>query len=620
MRKARGFFLIAATVITAGAFAQPGSANAPIVVDSPDIDPVPHDGGLSPAIGSCNYQTLRANKTHPELADGFGWTYNHAPMLAYWNNRFCQQYLSNPKDEHIAPGQTLLVTSGDGRIWSKPQVLFPPYEPPPNTRMPEGYNGYMMHQRMGFYVAPDGRLLTLAFYGHSEDPFGKGGIGRVVREIYKDGSFGPIYFIRYSSHTNWNETNTSYPFYKKSADAGFIAACDALLANKLMTMQWSDEDRGLDGFYSMKHIGEAFCWYRRPDTTIVGLWKWSLCAVSDDGGVSWSEPVRARSIIMDGAKIWGQQTADGRYALVYNPTRLSEHRYPLAVVTGDDGIHFKDMALVHGEVPPRRFFGRCKDYGPQYTRGIAEGNGTPPEGNFWLTYSVNKEDMWVSSVPVPIRTRIDGPVNDNFDSAEVGAAPVDWNLYCPQWAPVQVAAVPGAGDKSLELTDRDPYDYAKAVRVFQESAKAGVSFKVMAKQATDATLDIELLSANGKRPVRLRLDSDGHIKAWDGAQAVDVGPYLPETWYAFDIECKAGKKGSFSLSVDGAEKIKNAAAAERVDADADGIQRICFRTGSYRDLPTRKTDNEAPHPNLPGADEPLAPATFYINDFHAAAL
>ena len=40
----------------------------------------------------------------------------------------------------------------------------------------------VMHQRMGFYVAPDNRLLVLGFYGHTEDPFGKGGIGRVVRE------------------------------------------------------------------------------------------------------------------------------------------------------------------------------------------------------------------------------------------------------------------------------------------------------------------------------------------------------------------------------------------------------------------------------------------------------
>ena len=47
----------------------------------------------------------------------------------------------------------------------------------------------MMHQRMGFYVAPDGRLLALAFYGQSPNPFGMGGVGRVVREAYRDGTY-----------------------------------------------------------------------------------------------------------------------------------------------------------------------------------------------------------------------------------------------------------------------------------------------------------------------------------------------------------------------------------------------------------------------------------------------
>jgi len=120
---------------------------------------------------------MRANRTHPEDADGFGWTYNHAPNLTYWNGTFYLEYLSNPVNEHEAPGHTLLVTFRDERNWGKPVEVFPPY------KAPEGYKGYIMHQRMGFYTAPDGRLLIVAFYGHSYDPFQKGGIGRVVREV-----------------------------------------------------------------------------------------------------------------------------------------------------------------------------------------------------------------------------------------------------------------------------------------------------------------------------------------------------------------------------------------------------------------------------------------------------
>jgi hypothetical protein len=46
-------------------------------------------------------------------------------MLAYWNNSFYLEYLSNPVGEHVAPGQTLVQTSKDGYNWSKPVVIFP---------------------------------------------------------------------------------------------------------------------------------------------------------------------------------------------------------------------------------------------------------------------------------------------------------------------------------------------------------------------------------------------------------------------------------------------------------------------------------------------------------------
>src|SRR5579872_4056968 len=167
------------------------------------------EGKLRPAIGVENRQVFRANRQHPDLPEAFGWTYNHAPMLAYWNGKFYLEYLSNPLGEHVPPGRTLLLTSSDGRNWSKPTVVFPVYN------LPAG-NPAMMHQRMGFYVAPDGRLLVLAFYGQAPVPFGKGGVGRVVREAYKDGTFGPIYFIRYNRHAGWDESNTTLPLYSAS--------------------------------------------------------------------------------------------------------------------------------------------------------------------------------------------------------------------------------------------------------------------------------------------------------------------------------------------------------------------------------------------------------------------
>ena len=87
---------------------------------------------------------------------------------------------------------------------------------------------------------------------------------------------GPIYFVRYSSHTDWNEGNTSFPFYTKSKDKGFVKACNDLLNDKLKTLQWWDEDRGLDGFYTIKEAREAISYFHRRDGNIVALWKRSM--------------------------------------------------------------------------------------------------------------------------------------------------------------------------------------------------------------------------------------------------------------------------------------------------------------------------------------------------------
>ena len=173
-----------------------------------------------------------------------------------------------------------------------------------------------------------------------------------------------------------------------------------------MTLQWWEEDRSPDGFYAVEGY-KALSYYHLPMGRVVGLWKWSKAAISEDEGKTWSEVGDVPSLIMAGGKIWGQRTSDGRYALVYNPTRTGTHRWPLAVVTGEDGINYDDMLCVDGEVPPRRFMGAYKDFGQNYVRGIAEGNGAPPDGALWVAYSMNKEDIWVSRVPVPVRSRVD---------------------------------------------------------------------------------------------------------------------------------------------------------------------------------------------------------------------
>lgn len=593
----RHFFMLSMALWATAASAQTGSANEPVNYIGGEIcNPRLHDGGLSYAIGTENVQVMRANRTHPEEADGYGWTYNHAANITYWKGRFYLEYLSNPVDEQQPPGQTLIVSSADGRHWGKPVVAFPPYKAPEGVTIPKPYYGYIMHQRMGFYTAPNGRLLVVAFYGHSYNPFKEGGIGRVAREMKADGTMGPIYFIRYSSHTAWNASNTAYPFYTQSKDRGFREACKALLNDKLKTLQWIDEDRGLDGFYTLKdsiNRVQATSYYHRKDGKTVALWKWSYAALSPDNGLSWSTPVRIPTLIMAGGKQWGQRTADGRYAICYNPIETQPYRYPLVAITGNDGITYDSMCVVHGEVPPRRFMGENKDFGPCYVRGITEGETTPPGTDMWLAYTVNKEDVWVSRVPTPIRTVWTGAVNDNFDNIQPHAAVTNWNIYRPRWADVYVNA-----NHQLCLTDSDRYDYARAIRVFEAKPTTNISLDLQVTAENEDPFEADVTDRHGARIVCVRLHSGNIV-----ANGVAVGNYKLGEWTTLNIRIDNGKVMVGGHQVEALHTAKNP-------------ERLSLRTGEYRDLPNRQTPNQEKCPPLPQCDERTAPAMYLIDNVH----
>ena len=348
--------------------------------------PARHDGGLSPVVGVHNIQTMRGSA---------GWLYNHQPMMAYWNNKFYMHYLTDPRSEHEAPGRTMLQTSDDGYTWTEPVVLFPEYNVPDGFTKP-AWPGVVakdlkaiMHQRIGFYVSKSNKLIAMGNYcvaiTPKDDPNDGNAIGRVVREIKADGSFGPIYFIYYNH--GFNEKNTDYPYYKRSKDKAFVKACDELLADPMIRMQWVEEADRDDEILPLKTPYKAFSGYTLPDGRKVGLWKHALTSISSDGGNTWRQPVkRAHGFVNSNAKIWGQRLSDGTYATVYNP---AEYRWPLAISLSNDGLKYTTLNLINGEVTPERHWGLYKSFGPQYTRGILEGNGKPKDGNLWITYSLS---------------------------------------------------------------------------------------------------------------------------------------------------------------------------------------------------------------------------------------
>lgn len=597
-----------------------------------------YDGRLPHAVGVHNTQAMRANRANPPGGGPLGFTYNHQPYLAYWNDRFYLQFLSGLANEHEPPTKTSVMVSDDGYTWSPPQVVFPEYILPAieqdDISVPAGMRA-VMHQRMGFYLAPNGRLLTLGFYGFAatpqHSPNAGNGLGRVVREIHADGSLGPVYFIRYNRHAGFDESNTAFSFYRTSADAGFVAACEALLADKLYTLQWWEEDRGKDGFYAISPdevagaaefhakmvsaagAGKAFAWYTRPDGVIVGLWKNRYSALTTDRGETWTPIVENSTLRTTGAKTWGQRTDDGRYAIVYNHSATMINRFPASVLVGSDGHAFDTLLCLNGEVSPRRYRGQYKMGGTQYFRGITEGNGNPSGDHLWVVYSMNKEDIWITRAALPLSGSEENHLQEAFEGDEPLAR---WNLHLPQWAPSRVVTEPGTSNRVLELRDEEPHDYARAERVFPASKRINLRFRIQTRQlAYGGTLEIEVQSQRQDRPMRLRLN-DRWFAFDHGRRSGEQVRVRDQRWYEveMDFDCE---HQTYSLRLDGATVHDSVPFTEPTET----VERIVFRTGPWRGLvPPRLVDSGGERPSgldtedVPGPDRPVAPSVFWIDD------
>jgi hypothetical protein len=466
------------------------AAEPPIVIHGDEqtrLDLALVGGGLEPARGVANIQVFRASRAAADLTDGKGWTYHHHVDLAAWHGRLYLAWDSCEKDEDVWPSRELYATSTDGFNWSPPAELFP--------------QGVSTASRMYFFHAPNGRMLAIAGLRTDTDNLTEKKKGAlVVREISADHALGPVRVLRPPADTAQAK---DLPPYQRARDDAFVRACDQLLANKPFLEQ-ADYGYALDANRRMKwhdvktwpadepsrdrfdRFGKAMSFYHRKDGAMIALMKWGWVLVSRDEGESWSPPVRPPTFVSGMAKAWGQRTGDGRYALVYDPDL--ERRYPLVVVHGDDGINFRDMRTVHADVPPLRYPGRYKSPGPQYVRGISEwssdGSWKDAANALWVCYSVNKEDIWISRVPLP----------PGGDATRKDA----WNTYSPKWAPVTIAQADDG--EVVRLEDRDPADYARASRLLTMPMRSlEVTFDLRMAEGATEPLCIDLIGPRGGR-------------------------------------------------------------------------------------------------------------------------
>ena len=545
-------------------------------------DPRFHDGGLRPVIGAHNIQAMRANRAHPEESDGLGHTYNHAPMLCRWHGKLRIMYLTSPVHEHGGFARVMETESEDGCEWSFPRVLFPEipvpagvYQGPGAERLPANAKT-VAHHRMGFYRAPNDVLVASTFYGVSPDPHiapnNGWGMGRVVRRIIDDGGLGEIYVLRVNRPAGWEACHFPWRLYTACEDPTFVDACEALLKDWLATAAWWEEERLDENFFPLKGIkAPSFCPLPDGKTAVIGKMGWM--AVSEDRGKNWSKPEQMEGIYTASGKCAMMATGDGKRAIVYHPSPDGQHRWPLAIVTSENGYAYDQPGCVCGEVPPMRYGGLMKSWGPQYVRAIMPGNDDAPDGATWLAYSMNKEDLWAVRLPATIETWERQPVRDQFDERD-GPLPERWYTYSPQWSPIRVEG------RALTLRTGDPCDYGKAVRAFPEGEQARAELWLVAEKPENGELQIEVEDGRGMAALKLILGRDGMIRLRGGNGEVAVCGFHSgeELCIRLWADCRGQR---VQAAVNGSET-----AAQPLMYPCRSVERITLRTGGRRLGPT----------------------------------
>ncbi len=123
---------------------------------------------------------------------------------------------------------------------------------------------------------------------------------------------------------------------------------------------------------------------------------------------NWTVPVPT-NISDDVANINAGSMPDGRVYLVSNLMVNPAARDPLFVTTSTDGVNWNatrvvaacNMTAFQSPTQPdgckERYAGKWKSPGMQYPQAVAVTD--PNAEGFWVIFSVNKEDIWVSRVP-----------------------------------------------------------------------------------------------------------------------------------------------------------------------------------------------------------------------------
>jgi hypothetical protein len=114
--------------------------------------------------------------------------------------------------------------------------------------------------------------------------------------------------------------------------------------------------------------------------------------LSTNSGRTWSDRT-VTDFPEAGSRNYGFRLKSGQYVLLVNPNPYGK-RIPLSIALSRDGLVYERIANIRDEPTAPRYAGRAKAPGYSYVRAIEY------DENLYIIYSVNKEDIDLSIVPL----------------------------------------------------------------------------------------------------------------------------------------------------------------------------------------------------------------------------
>ena len=343
-------------------------------------------------------------------------TFNLHGFLRYYKGVLFASWDNQARDENTAGQHGVFRYSTDeGKTWSKQKRLFPPladYVPASVAKVPKPFQtsqGFAEIDGKLYAVTCVDRALREKVYRFNE--VSRTRIGLLACEVRVDGTVGPVFWLSDESP----KPETGYPSIP-AGNPSLVAKLNAYFkepANLPQLLfrprQWPDSDdehRMTEPTQPWRLDNGTWVRLYRNQGTVHATTRAEIeasrprrhyASFSFDDGKTWSAPTRT-NFPDTGARANSGQLPDGQFYVINNPLLMSARqggRQMLAISLSKDGLIFDRMAVIKFGTPSQRYEGKSKGAGGfQYPHSEVVGK------HLWVIYSVNKEDVEVTRIPL----------------------------------------------------------------------------------------------------------------------------------------------------------------------------------------------------------------------------